>query len=262
MENHTSPPPATPEVPETSPTTTATPPDKSRSQGISKDAKLDQDKQKLAQSLDELAGEIVVADEWGIFGNAQPPAIYVALDLAYETLAVGKPEQAQAAILNVQAALNQAQNASWSWQIQNRFGLPSILLVALSTLVTYDLIFWPKFWFDWTKVIEHATFAGMVGAVLRSLYWLQFQAGRGVFRPRWFVSLLVAPPIGIMLGWLVSLLINAAAQAVNKGTVNADWRTICLLAAFAGYNWEWTLEWLEEAANSIRSRIKEKAVAK
>ena len=227
--------------------------------------KLDERKEELDQSLSSLASEVLVADEWGIFksgGSKEKPAIYGQLTRASNALEAGKFDDAEAEILNGWEMLNNAQNANWVWRMNNRFGILPIFFTAMSAVLTYLFVF--RIWLDLDRmsVIHHAAFAGMVGAVLRSLYWLQFQTGKGLLRPRWFTTFIVAPPIGTILGGLIYLLIKASVQAVSKDIVNTDWPTISLLAAFAGFKWEWALEILEEAAKSVQARIKEKTPAK
>lgn len=229
------------------------------------------EKQELEQDLNNLISEVVVADEWGIFKNTntqtgipQPSAMDELLAQAREALAAGKLKEAEAAILRGRQALNHAQITNWGWAINNQFGLLPILITALFALLTYRVVFRMWFGLDGMNLVHHAAFAGMVGAVLRSLYWLQYQTSKGLLRPRWFVTFIVAPPLGAILGWLVSLLVRVSVQAVTAGkdSVNTDWRTISLLAAFAGFNWEWALGILEEAAKSTLARIREKTPSK
>ena len=229
----------------------------------------DQRRVELARDLDNLASEVVVADEWGLFKDArreavaeQPPHIYQTLALAYQALAAGRLDEVEIGLLTGRAALNRAQNGDRVWQLNNHFGFLPIVFIAFSTLLVYWFVFQRWLAISGADIITHAAFAGMVGAVLRSLYWLQFQTGKGLLRPRWFTSFIVAPPIGAIFGWLVSLLVKAAAQAVSKGALETDWRTVSLLAAFAGFKWQWALGWLEETARSIQSRMKDKTPAK
>jgi hypothetical protein len=229
----------------------------------------DQRRVELARDLNNLASEVVVADEWGIFKDAEPgtgahepPRIYQTLAAAYQALAAGKLEEVEIALLAGRAGLNRAQNSDRAWRINNHFGLLPILFIAFSTLLVYRFVFQGWLGVEGADIITHAAFAGMVGAVLRSLYWLQFQTGKGLLRPRWFTTFIVAPPIGAIFGWLVSLLVKTAAQAVSKGAVETDWKTVSLLAAFAGFKWEWALGWLEETAHSIQARTKDKTPAK
>jgi hypothetical protein len=230
-------------------------------------SQLEERTDELSQGLNDLDNEVIVADEWGIFSGRtsgadtqQSPGIYQVLARAHEALAAQKLEEVEITMLDVRALLNHAQDTNREWQMNNRFGLLPILLIVLSALVTYDFAFRMWFGLDGINLVHHAAFAGMVGAVLRSLYWLQFQTSRGLLRPRWFATFIVAPPIGAILGWLVSLLIRTSVQAVtlSKDSVNTDWRTISLLAAFAGFNWEWALGILAEAAQSALARMKEK----
>jgi hypothetical protein len=229
----------------------------------------DQRRVELARDLNNLASEVVVADEWGIFKDAEPgtgahepPRIYQTLAAAYQALAAGKLEEVEIALLAGRAGLNRAQNRDRAWRINNHFGLLPILFIAFSALLVYRFVFQWWLGIEGRDIVTHAAFAGMVGAVLRSLYWLQFQTGKGLLRPRWFTTFIVAPPIGAIFGWLVSLLVKTLAQAVSKGAVDTDWKTVSLLAAFAGFKWEWALGWLEETARSIQARTRDKTPTK
>jgi len=223
----------------------------------------------LEQELNDLENEVIVAGEWGIFperkteaGAPQPGGIHSVLADAHKALDDGKLDDAQRAILRGRKELNRAETSSWNWAINNQFGFLAIVLTALSTLLIYKFVFQMWLGLRGMNLLHYAAFAGLVGAILRNLYWLQYQTNRGLFRPRWFTSFIVAPPIGAILGWLVSLLVKVTVQAVSKDSVETDWRTISLLAAFAGFNWNWALRVLEDAAKSTLERVKGKSSAK
>jgi hypothetical protein len=226
---------------------------------------VDTRKKELAEELDTLEGEVLVAAEWGIFkrSDAQHPAnIYGILDEAQKALASGNLSGAETAIMRGREVLNQVESSSWVWGINNQFGFLPIIFTALSGLLTYKFVFRNFLDLEGTTLLHYAAFAGMIGAILRCLYWLQFQASQALFRPRWFTVFIVAPPIGAILGWFVSLLIKVSVQAVSKDPMTTDWRMISLVAAFAGFNWEWALGVLEETVKSLLARISDKSPAK
>jgi hypothetical protein len=230
-------------------------------------SQLEQRKLELAQKLNALASEVVVADEWGIFckeraasGGLQQPFVYQVIARAYMALAAGKLEEVEQTLLEGRAALNRALCGQWLWRVNNQYGVLPILFTALVTLATYHLIFHVGLGIDLQEAIKNPVFAGMIGAVLKSLYWLQFQTGKGLLRPRWFTSFIVTPLIGAILGWVVSLLIGAVALLASSGSaVQTDWKTVSLLAAFAGFKWEWALGWMEESAKAFQARFKDNA---
>lgn len=232
-------------------------------------SELEQRKLELARKLNDLASEVVVADEWGVFckeeaaDGSQQPFVYKVLARAYAALGAGKPEEVEQALLEGRAALNGALCCKWLWRINNQYGVVPILFTALFALATYYFIFLVGLRLDLPEAIRHPAFAGMIGAVLKSLYWLQFQTGKGLLRPRWFTSFIVTPLIGAILGWIVSLLIGAIALLASSGSaVRTDWKTVSLLAALAGFKWEWALGWMEESAKALQARFKEKPSAK
>jgi hypothetical protein len=235
----------------------------------SKDA-LKRKLEELSAQLDALASEVVVAGEWGIFctgsevaNGAQQPGIYAVLSRAYSSLAAEKPVEVEQALLEGRAALNCALCDQWLWRVNNQYGLLPILFTVFFTAATYQFVFGVMLGLSIPEAIKHPAFAGMIGAVLRSLYWLHFQIGKGLLRPRWFMSFIATPIIGVILGWIVSLLIGALALlASGNANVQTDWRTVSLLAAFAGFKWEWAIAWLEDSAKAIQARIKEKPSAK
>jgi len=233
-------------------------------------SELEQRKLELARKLNDLASEVVVADEWGIFckekaaaDGLQQPFVYQVLARAYSAMAVGKPEEVEQALLEARAELNRALCGQWLWRVNNQYGVVPILFTALFTLVVYYVVFQVALGLDLPAIKHHPAFAGMIGAVLKSLYWLQFQIGKGLLRPRWFTSFIVTPLIGAILGWVVSMLVVAVALLASSGSaVKTDWRTVSLLAAFAGFKWEWALGWMEESAKAIQARFKEKTPSK
>lgn len=225
-----------------------------------------QDGDDLASLLTKLENEVQVADEWGIFNKGKiglnkrrsDGEIYDLLGEARKALDHRKPENMEIAILRGREALNHAESTNWIWALNNQFGVLPLFLTGLSALMTYVLVFQTWLKLEGVDVLHHASLAGMVGAVFRSLYWLQYQTNRGLLRPRWFTTFIVAPPIGAVLGWLVSLIVSVVAQAVSKSGADTDWRTISLFAVFAGFNWEWALAWLERIVKSVQNRMERK----
>jgi asparagine N-glycosylation enzyme membrane subunit Stt3 len=109
------------------------------------------------------------------------------------------------------------------------------------------------------QMLHHPVFFGWVGAILKSLYWLQYQINKGLLRPRWFTYFMIAPPIGVILGGIAALVVNVGFRIANAGAHgNADWKTVALIAAFAGFNWEWALEKFRIGADAVSSRLFDK----
>ena len=214
----------------------------------------------LTHELDLLKAEIEVAAEWGIFGVG-PDAIardlvIATLKKASDALAAGRLDEADQAVFEARISYGEKQNSSWIWGLNNRFGFLPLLLMALSATLTYRLFFELKLGMTADEILRDASFAGMVGAVLKSMYWVQFQTSRGMLTPRWCATFIVGPPIGVILGWLVSLMVAAGVRAVasQPAAAQTDWRTVSLLAAFAGYKWEWALGVLRDIAKSFQPK--------
>jgi len=133
------------------------------------------------------------------------------------------------------------------------------LFTACSAAFAYWIVF---IWFlglGISGTIHHPAFLGLAGAVLKSLYWLQYQINKGLLRPRWFAYFMVAPFVGVLLGALSSLAVKVGFKLASGGGGTApDWRAIGLVAAFAGFNWEWALEKFRAGAEVVTSHLRDK----
>lgn len=217
----------------------------------------------LSGKISELGSEFVTAQEWGIFGGPKhtpDPLLTKFVDhLAQAQAAVktGDLVVQQTAFLEAKDAFSEAQRRRPVWYLANtRFGLLPLIFTTLSTVLGYGLVFGWCLTLPFSQVTHHPAFWGLSGAVLKALYWLQFQINRGVLRPRWLAYFLVAPFIGILLGSVSALIVKVGFKLVDAGAAPLiDWRVIGLFAAFAGFNWEWALEKFRYSADAVAARM-------
>jgi hypothetical protein len=100
---------------------------------------------------------------------------------------------------------------------------------------------------------------GVLGAVLRGLYWLQYQVSRRIFRAQFVVAQLAAPWIGLLLGVASYLVIRGGlftleASSGHAADITEDHSLLVRVVAFvAGFQWEPFLELLIGIFAKIRS---------
>jgi hypothetical protein len=217
--------------------------------------------------INELGSEFVTAAEWGIFGGPKftpdPLRTRIVDNLAKAQAAVktGDLVIQQTAFLEAKDAFSEAQRRRPVWYLANtRFGLLPLIFTTLTTALAYWFVFVQCLALPIDQVTRHAAFWGLSGAVLKALYWLQFQINRGVLRPRWLAYFLVAPFIGILLGAISALIVKVGFKLFDEGAAPViDWRVIGLFAAFAGFNWEWALEKFRYGAEAVASRMTDRS---
>jgi hypothetical protein len=219
-------------------------------------------------NLNRLKSEFAIANEWGVFPKDSAPdresskqAILSAITQASASLAAGDFDRADTWILSGRAALADAQNSRPIWFFgNNRYGVLPILFTAASGALAYWGVFVWYLELPVHDVIRHPAFLGLCGAILKSLYWLQFQINKGLLRPRWFAYFIVAPFVGVLLGGVAGLIVLTGLKLADGNTAaRPDWKSVGLAAAFAGFNWEWALEKFRYSAESLVSRSGEKA---
>jgi hypothetical protein len=215
----------------------------------------------FAGKIDELGSEFVTGEEWGLFGGAEnnpdslKTKIIENLGKARAAIATNDLTTQQTAFLEAKDAFSEAQRRRPIWYLANtQFGLLPLLFTMCSGALTYGFVFRRFMDMPTDAIIRSAAFWGLSGAILKALYWMQFQINKGVLRPRWLAYFLVAPPIGILLGAISNLIVKVGFKLVHEGKdTTLDWRVIALFAAFAGFNWEWALEKFRYGADAVAS---------
>jgi hypothetical protein len=233
-----------------------------------KDSPSEAERKLVEQNLQALGSEFAVAQEWGLFpskngaANDDADTILKRIEAAGAAIKGNDLITANTSLLDGRAILNRVHSARPYWFLgNNRFGILPLVMTFVSGAATYALVF---LWFlglTVPQMLHHPVFYGWVGAILKSLYWLQYQINKGLLRPRWFTYFMIAPPIGVILGGIAALVVNVGFQIADAGAHgNADWKTVALVAAFAGFNWEWALEKFRIGADAVSSRFFDKRV--
>ena len=219
------------------------------------------------RNISALASEFLIAQEWGLFRSTKGAAaetpqqiILAALEGAQAALKIEDFGKADLCVMRGRAVLSEAQNSSPFWYFaNNRFGVLPLVFTAMSAGAAYWLVFVRFLKLDVAQTIHHAAFFGFAGAVLKALYWLQFQINKGLLRPRWLSYFIVAPFIGVLLGGVSGLIVHVGFKlASGTPPSTPDWRTVGLFAAFAGFNWEWALEKFKAGAEAVAARASDK----
>lgn len=218
---------------------------------------------KFAAQVDQLGSEFLMAHEWGVFrqkaGTPDELEQEITAKLAESRRAglAGDTVAEQNALLDAKAALCEAQRRRPVWHVANtRFGLLPLGFTTLTAAIIFVTLFAA---YPHPDVTHSAMFWGYVGAVLKALYWLQYQINKGALRPRWFAYSLVAPAIGVLLGAISSLIVKVGFKLFHDdGATLLDWRVMALFAAFAGFNWEWALEKFRYSADAVAARVSDR----
>lgn len=221
---------------------------------------------KIAQrKISDLASEFVCAVEWGLFASADaekthPVATKIvnALERGSEACKAGDFVTVGTCLLDGRLLLTEAQRCGPMWYTANtRFGFAPLAMTTIIGALAYWIVLLKLLKLSPPGIFHHSAFLGLAGATLKSLYWSQFQINKGLLRPRWFASFLAAPFVGIILGGISSLIVNVGFKLAS-GNVQAipDWRMVGLVAAFAGFNWEWALKKFEIGAEAVAARAR------
>src|ERR1700719_1587965 len=158
-----------------------------------KDSPLEVERKLVEQNLQALGSEFAVAQEWGLFpskngaANDDADTILKRIEAAGAAIKGNDLITANNSLLEGRVILNRVHAARPYWFLgNNRFGILPLVMTAVSSAATYQFVF---VWFlglTIPQMVHHPVFFGGVGAVLKSLYWLQYQINKGLLRPRWF----------------------------------------------------------------------------
>jgi len=92
---------------------------------------------------------------------------------------------------------------------------------------------------------------GIVGAVLRGLWWLKERVDVLHFRDTWTIYFLSVPFLGGILGAIVYFLLVGGLLTVTNNVNIEHPIPIIVLAALAGFNWEWAIRVFKAACESL-----------
>ena len=240
-------------------------PQDSGTQATVKDERLGAEVESNIATLDT---EFAISQEWGLFptrltvkhGENNGDEVLACLEEAQTAFKAANYDAANICLQRGNAALFRAQYSRPIWYISNNhYGLLPILFTAGSAILAYWLVFIQFLHLPVVATCHHAAFLGMAGAVLKSLYWLQYQINSGLLRPRWFSHFIVAPFIGVLLGGIASLVVNVGFYLASGSTKGVpDWHVVGLVAIFAGFNWRWALDKFQVITESIFSSLTDK----
>lgn len=164
---------------------------------------------------------------------------------------LGEAESRQEEALNTYfVAIN---NAGAKWRFYGLYAGPIwIFLVGIlaATFMFYisgtgDKLTDPKNLFNLLipRAAVDATAWGIIGSVLRGLWWLRFNVARNNYRKGWNLHYISSPFIGGILGAIVYILILGGLVSVtNQQLTPTNSLAIIPIAAFAGFNWEWAVK--------------------
>jgi hypothetical protein len=221
----------------------------------------------LKNQCGDVESEYCVAQEWGLFveafatakKSASATSLETKLSEASSALKGATPdlEKARAALTEARGILAGEKNKNVVYWSGIHLGLIPIFLSVSATAAVYFLIFCDFRGLNNVTVRHDAAFWGMLGAVLRSFYWMQFQINRAMLRPRWLAFFVVGPLIGTLLGGVASVCIVAGAGLITGvKTFNPEWHAIALVAFYSGFQWQWALTKIETGAESVMNRLK------
>lgn len=145
------------------------------------------------------------------------------------------------------------------WKFQNIYAghLFIYLVLVLSTIFVYYYNFGTFLVtkLNITQLAFDATMWGVIGGILRGLWWLWYNVNRGSVRKSWIVWFVSTPFIGGILGALVFLIVSGGLLVITgKNTEISNPLAIMVLSALAGFNWEWAIGVIRKVENLINEK--------
>jgi hypothetical protein len=155
-------------------------------------------------------------------------------------------------------------SASISWRFLNIYAIH--LWIYLVTFLAIIFIF---YYFDLdhflhlragvTQLSIDAAAWGVIGSLLRGIWWLWKNVNDREYRKTWIVWFISTPFIGGILGAIVYFIITAGLLIVTTDDLsnrnNFDEITnpmvVIVFAALAGFNWDWAIDQF----NKLRERL-------
>lgn len=207
----------------------------------------------VKRCVDEFEQTVMIASENGLF-TRQSSVKYEDLEAlvvsALRNLTGPSPDviKARSEYAKAYDAFNTAvDRAGFAWRIQYAYAIPCFLyLVAVLAVVLYA-------WFAFAGKLPGQNLAlvptwaflwGTLGSVLQGFWWLWKQVNVRHFRKHWLVWFLAVPFIGALVGAIMYLAFLAGFIAATKSTIQ-DNTVPMLLAALAGFSWEWAVRVLQ-----------------
>ena len=135
-----------------------------------------------------------------------------------------------------------------TWRFVNVYGGPiwiylTSFLIAIVYFYIYgfDHVIQEKTHFD--QVGINSVSWGVVGSILRGLWYLKKNVDERLYRKAWRIYFLSAPFLGGMLGGIIYLLILGGLLGISQQSDAVKNSLLFLpIAAVAGFNWNWAVE--------------------
>jgi hypothetical protein len=140
--------------------------------------------------------------------------------------------------------------APFGWKFSNLYG-GYIWIYLVLLLAAIFLIFYSQADLETKLKVRdpaiNATAWGVIGAVLRAMWFLKSKVDMRTYRNAYNVYFISVPFLGGILGAIIYLLLLGGLFALQGGTqsgvsqISINPLTIIPFAALAGYNWEWAI---------------------
>jgi hypothetical protein len=220
----------------------------------------------IQAAIEKIETEYQIAVEWGLFLTPSNPntglEVIADLEKRFSSARSACNETppnlvaANTAVVVARRILSTAQCADGNYRANNIFAICPIFITVIATSVVYIVGVECLLGLTGEHLFHHPVFWGLVGATLRSFFWIQRQASRGWLRPRFFPTFVVSPALGIILGAASALVMKVGTTVVAGSNSTANWATIALVAFWAGYKWDWALQAMEGAATQLVPELK------
>jgi hypothetical protein len=220
--------------------------------------------QGLGANLSLLVTQINYASENGLFvqdvSKDKQKGILKALLLAEKALDKNHLEEAATQLYEAKGSFDAAWNlAPRDWQTLYERGWWHHLSTFLGILIAGFLLWvaWPGTFLglttDKTGTFCNAMFLGLLGAVVRCIYWTTIQANQRTLRRVWATQNVFGPLLGMILGAVIYFLLDTTLVVVTgaKAGTSIGPSVTVVLAFYAGYNWEWALDLIQMLAKRL-----------
>jgi hypothetical protein len=155
---------------------------------------------------------------------------------------------------NISCAIHAYSEALYStcklWRFLNIYAAHIWIYLAafLSIVLAFYLYFIDTYLENSAHIAQaaiHATTWGVIGSILRGMWFLKEKVGDRQYRNSWTIYFISVPFLGGIFGAIIYLVIIAGLLSFNGNMANpntpANPIVIIPIAAFAGFNWEWAV---------------------
>ncbi len=155
-------------------------------------------------------------------------------------------------------------SAPLSWRLLNIYAvhLWAYLIVFLSAIFifySFNLLSFIKFeQFEIPIVAVHAAAWGIIGGLLRGLWWLWKNVDDRQYRKVWIIWFISTPFLSGILGAIVYFLLFAGLIVISNTQVedinqvkDINPMLVIVLAALAGFNWDWAVNQFKKIGEKL-----------